>query len=157
MDNYEEEMLKAFVGKQEKYEWYKKSFAKFDINGIPNMKWNWSWWSFLGGSAFLLYRKAYLAALIVFVISIITSMIPIVGLILAIIVGGYGTYFIYKRYIEKKLEIESKIPSDNERILAMQKIGGYHQWVVWFYYTLMILTVIGILAAIIIPKLSGVQ
>jgi uncharacterized protein YneF (UPF0154 family) len=121
------------------------------------MKWNWSWWAFLGGPAFLLYRKAYLASLLVFLISVVTSLIPIVGLVVSILVGGYGTYFIYKRYLKKRLEIESKITDENERILAMQQVGGYHQWVVWFYYILVALVFIGILAAVIIPKVSGAK
>lgn len=156
MDNYEEQMLQAFVGKQEKYEWYKKSFANFHENGVPNMKWNWSWWSFFGGAAFLVYRKTYLAALIVFIVATISSFVPIVGLIVAILVGGYGTFFIYKRYLKKKLQIEEKITGKNERILAMQKIGGYNQWVVWFYYGIAILSIVGIIAAVVVPKLSGV-
>jgi len=157
MDNYEESMLKAFINKPEKYDWYKKSFSKFDINGVPNMKWNWSWWSFFGVSSFLLYRKAYLAALIVFIVTVVTAPIPFIGLIIAILVGGYGTYFIYKRYLKKKLEIESNITDKNERILAMEKIGGYNQWVIWVHYGFVILTIIGIIAAVVIPKLSGVQ
>jgi hypothetical protein len=154
MNNYEEEMLKAFVNKPEKYEWYKYAFNQYDLNGTPTMKWVWSWWAFFGGAAFLLYRKTYLAALIVFMISVVLSVIPIIGFIFAILVGGYGTYSIYKRYINKKLEIESKITDENERILAMQEIGGYNQWVVWFYYLLLAITIIGIIAATLIPAVS---
>jgi len=155
VDNYEEEMLKAFVNKPEKYEWYKKSFSKYDVNGVTKMAWNWSWWSFFGGAAFLLYRKAYLAALVVFVLSVITAIIPLVSLIIAIFVGGYGTYFIYKKYLKKKLEIEATISDKQVRIETMKKIGGYNQWVIWVYYAFAVLVLVGMIAAIIIPKLSS--
>ena len=129
--DYENRMIEAFVGKPEKYKWYKNAFTKFNVNGIDTLKWHWSWWAFFGNMWFLLYRKAYLAALGLFILSVI----PYVGLLLCILNGGYGTFFVYKAYRNKKSEIENTISSSDEktRIETMALVGGYNQWVIWLY------------------------
>ena len=38
--DYENRMIEAFVGKPEKYEWYKNAFEKFNVNGVDVMKWH---------------------------------------------------------------------------------------------------------------------
>jgi len=130
---YEDAMIEAFINKPEKTFWYQNAFSKFNINGIDSMKWVWSWWAFFGGWAFLLYRKQYIPALVLFVISILASIIPFGGLILAILAGGFSTYFIYKGYKHKKAEIEASIEDKEKRVETMRAVGGYNQWVVWVY------------------------
>jgi len=132
-DEYEKAMLEAFVNKPEKTLWYQQAFSKFNINGIDTMKWVWSWWAFFGGWAFLLYRKQYIPALILFVLSILASAVPFGGLLVAILAGGFSTYFVYKGYKQKKAEIENAISDPQKRIETMREIGGYNQWVVWVY------------------------
>jgi hypothetical protein len=39
-EDYDREMLEAFIGKPDKFLWYKKSFTKFNTNGISTMNWN---------------------------------------------------------------------------------------------------------------------
>ena len=154
---YSNKMIEAFVGKPEKTFWYQNAFSKFNINGVDSMAWKWSWWAFFGGFLFLLYRKQYIPALVVLLASIIIGMIPFAGLIVAILVGGYGTYFVYKGYKKKLGEIEIQIEDEDKRVETMAQIGGYHQWVVWVYAIFIILIVVGVIAAVIIPKLAGVQ
>lgn len=132
-EEYENAMLEAFVNKPEKVLWYKQAFAKFNVNGIDSMQWVWSWWAFFGGWAFLLYRKQYIPALVLFLITIPASAVPFGGLIVAILAGGFSTYFIYKGYKQKKAEIENSISDPEKRIETMRKLGGYHQWVIWVY------------------------
>ena len=96
-----------------------------------------------------------MSALGLFIISIIGGAIPLIGLIIAILAGGYATYFIYKTYQQKKLEIETKLQDPEQRIETMQQLGGYHQWVVWFNIFIGSLAIIGILAAVIIPAISN--
>ncbi|UCN00532.1 DUF2628 domain-containing protein [Sulfurimonas sp. SWIR-19] len=132
-DEYEKAMIEAFVNKPEKTLWYQQAFSKFNINGIDTMKWVWSWWAFFGGWAFLLYRKQYLPALVLFILSLLASAVPFGGLLVAILAGGFSTYFIYKGYKQKKAEIENAISDPQKRIETMREVGGYNQWVVWVY------------------------
>jgi len=141
--DYEEKMLDAFVQKPDKLYWYKRAFAKYNFNGMDKIAWNWSWWAFFGGFWFLLYRKAYLPALALFGLSIIAGFIPIVGpLILAVLTGGYGTYFIYKKYKDLKTQIEATEKDEKRRIEAMLHLGGYNSWVVWLAIGITVLFVV---------------
>jgi hypothetical protein len=149
-NDYENAMIEAFVNKPEKTLWYQNAFSKFNINGIDSMKWVWSWWAFFGGWAFLLYRKQYIPALILFVISLFAGIIPFGGLLVAVLAGGFSTYFIYKGYKHKKAEIEANIDDIDKRIETMRAVGGYNQWVVWVYaifVTLMFLYIFSMVMA----------
>ena len=131
LDDYDKQMIEAFVNKPEKTLWYQNVFSRYNINGIDKISWNWSWWAFFGGMFFLLYRKAYMAAMMLFALSILSSMIPFGGFIVWILSGGYSTYFIYKVYQSKKREIEMQMEDESRRIETMQMIGGYNTWVIW--------------------------
>ena len=132
-NDYENAMIEAFINKPEKTLWYQNAFSKFNINGIDTMKWVWSWWGFFGGWAFLLYRKQYIPALVLFIISLLAGAIPFGGLLVAVLAGGFSTYFIYKGYKQKKAEIEANIDDIDKRIETMRAVGGYNQWVIWVY------------------------
>ena len=131
---YENAMIEAFVNKPEKTIWYQMAFSKFNVNGIDTMKWVWSWWAFFGTWAFLLYRKQYMPAVVLFVVGLFASVIPLIGgLLVAVLAGGFSTYFIYKGYKHKKAEIEANIDDIDARIETMRQVGGYNQWVIWVY------------------------
>ncbi len=132
-NDYEYKMLEAFINKPEKTQWYKNAFEQFNVNGIDTMKWVWSWWAFGAGWAFLLYRKQYLPALVLFVVTMISASIPFAGIILMILSGGYATYFVYQGYQKQKAQIEAKIDDEAQRIETMRAVGGYNSWVVWLY------------------------
>ena len=151
-EEYNHKILEAFIAKPEKTLWYEMSFSKFNINGVDAMKWNWSWWGFAGGFLFLLYRKQYLAAAVVFFASMTIGMIPFMGLVIAILVGGYGTFFVYKGYKKKLLEVENNIEDEILRVKTMAEVGGYHQWVVWLYAIFVTLMFFGIFSALTIPS-----
>ena len=153
-NEYEAKMLEAFVGKPESPEkglWYANAFSKYDVNGVDVMRWKWSWWAFFGGIWFLIYRKAYAAAGGLFLISIVASFIPFSGIVISILAGGFSTYFVYRVYRAKKLEIEAANPDESQRIEMMKIVGGYNAWAAWVFP---ILIVIGILAAIAVPQLA---
>jgi len=126
-------MIEAFVDKEEKTLWYQNAFSKFNINGVDALKWHWSWWAFGLGFMFLLYRKAYIPALVLFFLTMSIGMIPFVGIGLMILSGGYSTYFIYKVFKKNLLEIEMNIEDKETQLETMREIGGYNQWVVWLY------------------------
>jgi len=152
--DYDEKMLEAFTGKPDKVQWYKRAFMKYDNDGVEAMRWNWSWWAFIGNFWFLLYRKAYMAAFLLFIIMHVALYFPVVSFLIAIAAGGLSTYFIYKIYKRSKFEIEVEQIDDHQRISTMRRIGEYHQWVIYLavvYYILVILGVVDSLA----PELLG--
>lgn len=123
--SYEDKMLYAFVGKPDKFYWYKKAFVKYNVNGIKNFAWNWSWYAFFFSFWYLLYRKVYAVSTALFLAYIFFGAIGgLFGLILNIILGGTLPYFIYDRYEKKKKEIEKHISDKNLRVETMAKIGG---------------------------------
>ena len=144
--DYENKMIEAFINKPEKTLWYQNAFSKFNINGIDSMKWVWSWWAFGGGWAFLLYRKQYIPAIILFALVLLTTAIPFAGFLLMILAGGFSTYFIYKGYKKKKEEIEAKIADEETRIETMRAVGGYNTWViiVYIFFNLIVFTYIAL-------------
>lgn len=146
-NTYQNRMIEAFIDKPSETLWYQMSFKKFNINGVDNMTWNWSWWAFGGGFLYLLYRKQYLASLILFIASMTLGMIPFASFIIMILSGGYSSYFVYKGYRRKLFEIEETIPDEETRIETMRAVGGYHQWVVWVYiaFMLVMLSMIGMI------------
>ena len=99
----------------------------------------------------MIYRKAYAAAGGLFLISIVASFIPFSGIVISILAGGFSTYFVYRVYRTKKLEIETANPDESQRIEMMKIVGGYNAWAAWVFP---ILIVIGILAAIAVPQLA---
>jgi hypothetical protein len=129
--DHEAQMIEAFVGKPDEPDrglWYANAFAKYNITGEEKMAWAWSWWAFGGGLWYLLYRKAYFAALGLFVLGLVSSVVPFGGIIVWILSGGFGPYFVYKVYKEKKVEIDNLSGDQDKRIELMKELGGYNQW-----------------------------
>lgn len=131
MDDYNSKMIEAFVNKPEKTVWYQYAFSQYSVNGVEKMAWVWSWWAFFGSVFYLLYRKAYLSALVLFILSIVSSLIPFGGLIVWILTGGLAPYYVYKTYQSKKAEIEATVADEQKRIETMRAIGGYNDWAIW--------------------------
>lgn len=125
---YEDDMLQAFIQKSDKVAYYQNALKKMTVTGQVNFRWHWSWWAFIGTWLFLLYRKAYLPALISFAIALI---IPFAWILFMIVMGGIAPYFVIKRYTTLKNEIELRYNDSQKRIEAMQEVGGFHTWVVW--------------------------
>ena len=146
MSEYDKKMVEAFIQKPEKTKWYIDAFGKFNVNGIDKVAWVWSWWAFGGGIFYLLYRKAYLGALIFFLANLVSSIVPLGGILIWILQGGFSVYFVYLKYKNLKNEIESKIEDENERIKTMQQLGGYNNWAIWAGAILSVLALIGIIS-----------
>ena len=146
VSEYDRQMIAAFIDKPEKEAWYEHAFSQYSINGIDKISWVWSWWAFAGGPLFLLYRKAYFAAGLLFALTILISMIPFGSLVIWILSGGYSPYFIYKVYKDKKRQVESKISDEQERVETMRIVGGYHTWVIWLGVALSLLWIVGVVA-----------
>ncbi len=149
-EEYEEKMIEAFVQKPEKFDYYKRAFKKFNVNGIERIAWHWSWWGFFFEFWFLLYRKAYIGALISFLGGILLGLIPFFGpLIWMILNGGYDVYFIYKKYKKLKNEIEMKVSDPYQRIETMYILAKPNTWVIWVVAIISILSLLGFFAVVI--------
>ncbi|UFS61625.1 DUF2628 domain-containing protein [Sulfurimonas sp. HSL-3221] len=146
--HYDDAMLGAFVQKPEKFAWYKRTFAKFNRNGVDGFAWSWSWWAFFVTFWFLLYRKAYLAAIGYFGAALLFSFLSLglIGtLIFMIIAGGTAPYFVYKNYRDLQRRAEAVSTDTEVRIATMRQLGGYHTWVVVVAAIINTLLLIGVL------------
>jgi len=128
--DYDYKMIEAYIDKPEVTQWYVNAFKSFNVNGMDIGKWHWSWWAFFGSVFFLLYRKAYTAAGILFVLLIVAWFIPFGWLVLWILAGGYSTYFVYKTYREKFIEVENTIDDVEKRFETMRALGGANEWAI---------------------------
>ncbi|MDR2151878.1 MAG: hypothetical protein LBO72_03570 [Helicobacteraceae bacterium] len=156
---YDEKMLSAFVAKPKKMAWYRDLYDRATSSGSLLTCWKWSWWAFLsGGALFLFYRKVYPIALAIFSVNLFCTTFMqqavysrggswligrsidygITFVALGIIIGGLAPYFIIKRYCDLKEAIESKYANEDDRIAAMARHGGVHQWVVTVFKYLLI-------------------
>ena len=131
VSDYDFRMIEAYIDKPEVTQWYVNAFKRFSANGVDVMKWHWSWWAFFGSVFYLLYRKSYLAAGVLFILIIISGIVPLGSIILWILSGGYAPYFVYKAYKEKRLEVETMVEDDEKRIETMQMLGGANDWAIW--------------------------
>lgn len=146
-ERYELAMLEAFIQKPSKTTYYQNALQKMMTTGTPNLQWNWSWWSFFGGWAYLLYRKAYLPAFITFIVTSTISFLPFGGIVSMVVLGGIGPYFIIKRYATLKQQVENRYETEEDRLEAMEKVGGFHTWVAWaalIVYAIVFLMVVSI-------------
>jgi len=141
--SYEDKMLYAFVGKPDKFMWYKKAFAKYDVYGVKEFAWNWSWYAFFFTFFYLLYRKVYKVSIILGGFYLIIGSIggPL-GFLINIILGGTLPYYVYERYLRKKQDIEMHISDENLRIGAMKIIGGVNKSIIPLTVVLSIILVI---------------
>jgi hypothetical protein len=130
---------------------YLTKFRKFNIDGIDSFSPTWHWPAFFVPCFWMLYRKLYLWALLVFVLSII----PFVNFILMIVFGITGNYIYYKHTKKKLLEI-NLIPSssDVQRAVNIAHQGGVNNVVV-ILGPILLIAVVGILAAIAIPQFTA--
>ena len=148
IDEYDYKMIEAYIDKPEVTDWYVHAFKTHNINGVDVMKWKWSWWAFFGSVFYLLYRKSYLAAGVLFLLTLVTGVIPFGGLIVWILTGGYAPYFVYKTYKEKRLEVEATIQDEDKRLETMRLVGGTNDWAIWIAVILHIFLWITIFSAL---------
>lgn len=139
-EDKERSLLNAYIAKPEKVSFYHNAMKKLSIGERLTFGWAWSWWALIGGWAFLLYRKAYLAAGLSFIVSLFFSLIPFGFLFYLILSGGLSTYFVLGRFIDFKERVKN-LPFD-EQISVMSRFGGFHQWVIWVYAALLAVTMI---------------
>jgi phosphatidylglycerophosphatase A len=132
---YEKKIFEAYIGTPAKFSWYQKAFEYFEKKG-GKLSWYWNTWAMLGGFWYFLYRKQMKMALIVlFAALILGTILPMKVfvlslLIIAVLIGGFGTFFVYQQYLVKREEVEAVIKEDEKRIVVMEMVGGTNPWAV---------------------------
>ncbi|WP_077612847.1 DUF2628 domain-containing protein [Clostridium sp. Marseille-P2415] len=82
----------TFVG--DNYYYYKRKWE----NQIPNRSFtSWNWAAFFFPYYWMVYRKMYFYAFLVFICSLLTCIIPLSGIAVHTVVGVYANYFYYNR------------------------------------------------------------
>lgn len=129
---------------------YLTKFKKFNSGGTDGFSATWHWPAFFVPFFWMLYRKLYLWALLVFVIAII----PVVNFtfpFLMILFGITSNYIYYKHTRKKLLEIKLVPSSEIQKAVNIAHQGGVNSAIVivvaiWFIFSG------AILAAIAIPQ-----
>lgn len=146
-----DEDYNSFIGKNASK--YIMKFKSFEAGGYDSFKATWHWPAFLVPFFWLLYRKLYLWALLAFVISII----PYINILAMIAFGIIGNFIYYKHAKKKIIEIKSLQPSETQRLVEYARVGGVSNVALWVAGVLLLITIIGILAAIAIPQFIQYQ
>ena len=133
---YEKEFFEAYIATPAKFDWYRKAFDYFGKRE-GKVSWYWNSWAFLGGFWYFLYRRQMKMAMIfLFAVMVLGVIVPIhlllpLYLMLSILAGGFGSYYVYRNYLERKEEIEAIIPEEERRIAIMRnQVGGVNRWAI---------------------------
>ncbi len=104
-------------------EYYDMKFKQMDRT-VNKRTWNWS--AFLIPVSWLLYRKMYVQALIMFIVRGVLAFIPFINIILnCAIYIGFGMYAnsMYREHINKQF-IEIELSGVENREMMIRKKGG---------------------------------
>lgn len=109
--------------------YYVNQFKKFEASGIPSFKTTWNWAAFFMSYVHLFYRKAYIEAVIVYVLEAVCIALFSVGSIIVSIGCGLGTNFLlYKRMRREEEKVKQAFPNDEPKQLAhLASIGGVNK------------------------------
>ena len=130
-----------------------KRYVKFQIT--------WSWWAFFFTFWFFIYRKSYIAALIIFILTCISGSVsslatdPIADGIIGFFINFFIMIFsaIFAKFLVIK-QFEKELMFEDDNVLRYN--GGANRWVVWLILIGWILIIVlGILAAFAIPRLTA--
>ncbi|MBI5729967.1 MAG: zinc-ribbon domain-containing protein [Ignavibacteriales bacterium] len=128
--------------------------SSWELIESTNSKYSWNWSAFLFTYFWLLYRKMYSTALIVFIVFFIADLIFlstvesrslimwIINLIMIGLFGGFGNYF-YLTHTKKKLSTMIIEFSDEEQLEQhILKKGGISPLSAWMPFIIIIIIII---------------
>ena len=147
--------FEAYIGTPEKFEWYKKVFASYNVNGIEKFSWNWSWWSFFFAPTHLIYRKCYLMVAGVWLVQILLSYFFTAWILFSIVLGFICPWLVYKKYRKTIAEIENAENDFAIQVEMARELGGVNTLVrniiVALYGVILILffTAIGLMTILV--------
>ncbi len=123
-------LVDAFIGHPKKNQWYKDTFAKYEVrNG--GFAFSWSWWAFFFGPFYLFYRKAYLYGVLLFLLEkVLLSLLPssLFGIFLMIGTAIICPYLIYLRFKEVVKTAKSTAKGTVAQTEHVRIEGGRHTW-----------------------------
>ncbi len=135
-ENELDEILKAHLQKDDKVDIYKPRVLANIVNGFVNFKATWSWWAFFGTWGFFLYRKMYLPAVIIFLLSFLGGWLAL----MLMTISGVSAFSLYTKKLEKDLQIAGYNQREFSQVLeTLKNLGGYHSWVIWLVVILNVL------------------
>ncbi|QLA18509.1 DUF2628 domain-containing protein [Desulfolutivibrio sulfoxidireducens] len=114
---------RAFIGPEEHK--YLPRFKRFD-ELAGNFKAGWHWPAFFFTFWWLLYRKLYLFAGVVFV----ASFVPYLNFAV-MIASGLAGYHLYYRKARQDIERLKEAFPGKDVTEACAELGGVHRWVIW--------------------------
>ncbi|WP_459482035.1 RING finger protein [Clostridium saccharoperbutylacetonicum] len=124
----EKEDMRKFIDKKQIY-----YIDKFEHIDYFNEKLTWNWASAFFGMYWYPYRKMYKIAIIYYISSFIFGIIPgfsgISRIVFFIVSGMFGNY-LYKRHVEKHLEVVKHMESYMKQSYLLEK-GGTSSGAVW--------------------------
>jgi Protein of unknown function (DUF2628). len=145
------QMYSAFVQKNTQY--YLPIFELFKT-GVTKTKWNWC--AFLFSVSWLVYRKAYAPAAVLYLLNLASGLIPYIGTVIQIVlwigIGLYGN-FIYWKKIETEIAEMKRQSPESQQMYAQQK-GGTN--VVACCVVIVIGVIIGIIIGVITVRARGI-
>jgi len=151
-------LLQEHLQKPGKVGIFHAALSKFVINEHLHFSVTWSWWAFFCLGFYFLYRKIYLIGIIAIFIPLLAGLIPMLGIVLAVIVWilcGISAKYLYCKKFIKDLSL-SGYPDKpiDEVAMNISRFGGYNTWAIIvgiIYYivlSVVFITSIGILLAI---------
>ncbi len=123
MRNITDSEYQAFIGPEENK--YLPRFKRFD-ELAGNFKAGWHWPAFLFTFWWYLYRKLYVWAIVIFVV----SFVPYLNFA-AMIASGVAGYYLYYRKARQDIERLKDAFPGKDITGACAEIGGVHRWVIW--------------------------
>lgn len=130
--------IEAYIGASNK-DYYLAIFKDFDSKGAGLHR-SWNWATFLGGPAWLLYRKMYgffiffSTTLVVYFFLVNTGRAAVGNLIHLFplyIFAHYANAFYYRQVKRKVLSAKMARGGIGSRLGRLRRQGGVHSWVMW--------------------------
>lgn len=153
-----QQLYEAIIGEKNTI-YYQTKFEKFEKKE-PDLKASWNWSAFFFGGVWALYRKMYGWFFLFLGITVVSNTLekeaPFFSAMISLILWIAFAIFsnsLYHNSLTKKIAIAKKTIDDENKLIEYLKYkGGVNTWVIWVFASI---TIIGILAAILIPMLAG--
>ena len=130
--------IEAYIGERNK-DYYLAIFKNFDSKGVGLHR-SWNWAAFLGGPAWLLYRKMY-GFFFLFSTTLVASFVLVntgraaVGNLIHLfplyVFAHYANAFYYRQAKRRVLSARMAKGDIGSQLGRLRREGGVHSWVIW--------------------------
>ena len=124
------EEFKTFIGSEANSKFYSKALDKYFENPSKPI---WCWPSFFVGVFWLMYRKAVLPSVVLFIITAAITLLPlpfllseILSFLMLVLIGMFGTnlYLSYANNEILKIKNSDILLDDSSKTFEISKLGG---------------------------------